>query len=465
MVTRAMSNVKTPYETIHFISLGCPKNRVDTETLAGIAQERGLSIVADPEAADVIVVNTCGFIEAAREESVEALCEAMSYKEKGRCRLLVATGCLSQRYAPQMEAELPEYDHLLGTTELEKFASILSGTAERVEVGPPGHHLASASHARFIEPGAASAYIKIADGCSRRCAFCAIPLIRGKRSVSRPVADIAEEARRLVDRGIVELNLVAQDSSAWGKDLPGVPELADLLSTLDTIRGLRWIRVLYLYPDGVTDKLLRTIRDCEKVVPYIDVPIQHASARVLKAMRRGHGPSTLKRLIEKTRKILPDAFLRTAVLVGHPGETKEDFETLCEFISWARFDHLGAFRYSEEEGTAAFQMTPKVNKQDSYNRYRKLLSIQRRISKRNLALRVGHPLEVLVEGAADENSYVLEGRHRGQAPEIDGRTYIVSSESRAGDIIRARIIKTEQHDIVVEPWEPETKGFETPQRG
>lgn len=436
--------------TVHFVSLGCPKNRVDTEVLAGLAARAGLSIVGEPSAADVIVVNTCGFIESAREESVAALLDMARFKEGGRCRLLVAAGCLAQRYGEELAAQLPEVDFFLGTSELERLGDVLERTAQRVLVGPAAHHLQAAGTPRFLEPGAPSAYVKIADGCSRRCAFCAIPGIRGPAR-SRPTAEIVAEASRLAERGVVELNLVAQDTSAYGRDLGGGADLVALVRALEAVEGVRWIRLLYLYPDGVPDALLEVMAGSPKLVPYLDVPIQHASAAVLRRMRRGHGPAALRRLVARARRIVPGAFLRTAVLVGHPGETAADFGALLAFVREAGFHHLGAFRYSAEEGTASARFGDPVPRRTAYDRWRRVMGAQRAIARRLNRAMIGAEIEVLVEGADDDRGYVLRGRHRGQAPEVDGVTYLVSSEVKKGEIVKARVIDSSDHDLVAEP--------------
>ncbi len=437
-------------KTIHFVSLGCPKNRVDSEVMAGVATQHGLDIVADPTDADVIVVNTCAFIESAKEESVDALLDMARLRKNGRLKRLVSAGCLSQRFGEDLAREMPEIDNLLGTEFPEEIGRVVRGKAPRISVGPPAHLLPGPDTPRFTEPGAASAYVKIADGCSRKCAFCAIPGIRGKAR-SRPVKEIVAEAELLVSRGVKELNLVAQDTSAYGRDLPGGADLETLLRALSRVRNVAWIRMLYLYPDTVTDRLLKAMRDLEPVVPYLDIPIQHASEGMLRRMRRGHGPGRLRRLVERVRKIVPQAFLRTTVLVGHPGESKEDFAELLDLLEWARFDNLGAFRYSDEDGTAAFGMKNKVAPRDSYNRLRKVMALGRRISRQNNRARIGTKIEVLVEDAADSQGYVLVGRHAGQASDIDGITYITSSDARIGDIIQTRVIKSDDFDLVVEP--------------
>jgi len=432
------------------VSLGCPKNLVDSEEMLGTLRSAGWDIVADESEADVIVVNTCGFIESAREESIAALLEAARFKEAGRCRLLVAAGCLAQRYGAALAAELPEVDAFLGTADLERLGQILARRAGRVLVGPAGHHLQRAGTPRFLEPGARSAYLKIADGCSRRCAFCAIPQIRGPAR-SRPIDDIVVEASLLAARGIVELNLVAQDSSAYGRDLGRGQGIVALVRALEAIEGVRWIRLLYLYPDSVPDALLEAMAGHSKLVPYLDVPIQHASASVLRRMRRGHGPAALRRLLARARRRVPGVFLRTAVLVGHPGETKGDFDELLAFVQEAGFHHLGAFRYSAEEGTASARSGEPVSKRVSYDRWRRIMAAQRKIARRLNRALVGTEIEVLVEAPDDDRGFVLRGRHRGQAPEVDGVTYLVSCEARRGDIVRARVIDSSDHDLVAEP--------------
>lgn len=436
--------------TVHFVSLGCAKNRVDTEVMAGIAVSEGAKIVADPEDADVIVVNTCAFIEKAREESVEVMLDMARFAREGK--ILAAAGCMAQRYGESLATELPELHHLIGTDNLDALREILRGSKQRVFVGASGHYLQQKDTPRFMEPGAFSAYVKIADGCNRKCAFCAIPAIRGKAR-SRSIEDIAAECTKLAEAGIQELNLVAQDTGAYGRDRDDGAGLNDLLSALNDISKIRWIRLLYLYPDAVDDTLLKTMASLDKVVPYLDIPIQHASADMLKIMRRGHGPSALLGLVLRIRKHLPDAFLRTAVLVGHPGEKDSDFEQLLHFMQEARFHHLGAFRYSPEEGTASFGAAFPVSARDSYNRYRKLMALQRRIGKTRNRELLGQIVEVLVEGAADDAGYVRVGRHAGQAPEVDGVTYLVSSSAGPGNIVRAKVVQAGDFDLVAESLE------------
>jgi ribosomal protein S12 methylthiotransferase len=442
--------MKRDNKTIHFVSLGCAKNRVDTEVMAGIAVRTGLRIVPRPDEADFLVVNTCAFIDKAREESVAVLLD-MAAVVKARGGIFIAAGCMAKRYAETLAAEMPELDHLIGTGDLDALADIIAGTADRIRVRPEASHfLQGRDTPRFIEPTAAAAFVKIADGCSRKCAFCAIPGIRG-RAKSRPVEVIVEEVKQLAAAGICEINLVAQDTTAYGRDLGEDADLTQLLHALHDETTIPWIRLLYLYPGAVDDALLETISSLERVVPYLDIPIQHASDTVLKQMRRGHDAARLKEEITRIREQVPGAYLRTAVLVGYPGETAADFQALLRFIEWAKFDHLGAFRYSPEEGTHAFDLTPRVSKRDAYNRYRKVMALQRKIGRRKKRSLLGQALPVLVEGAADDEGYVKVGRHIGQAPEVDGVTYIVSSDAPTKTILNARVTKVGDFDIVVEP--------------
>ncbi|HUT76395.1 MAG TPA: 30S ribosomal protein S12 methylthiotransferase RimO [Polyangia bacterium] len=451
MVKRSIPVAGRRYRTIHFAALGCSKNRVDTEVLAGIAANAGLEVVADPGEAEVIVVSTCGFIEAAARESIDTLLELSRFKETGRCRLLVAASCLVQRHGAELADGLPEVDLLVGTQEPSWLERALAGAAAaRLEVGAAGHFLQGPSTPRLLEPRAASAYVKIADGCSRACAFCAIPAIRGPMR-SRAVDGIVAEARALVARGVKELVLVSQDTAAYGRDRDDGAGLVSLVRALDRVDGLAWVRLLYLYPDGVTDDLLACMRDLRTLVPYLDVPVQHASAEVLRRMRRGHGPARLRRLVERARRIVPGIFLRTTVLVGHPGERDEDFAELLGFVGESRFDRLGVFRYSDEEGTPSFGTGPVVSPRISYARQRRVLAVQRRISRELGRALVGSKLDVLVERAADDAGWVLEGRHPGQAPEVDGITYLVDCAATPGAIVRARVTRATDHDLVAEP--------------
>ena len=434
---------------IHFVSLGCPKNRVDTEVMLGVALGQDFELTADPAEAECIVVNTCGFIGPAKEESIDTILEMGRYKESGNCERLVVSGCLSQRYPEELAKEMPEVDHFLGSSDMLKLGDVLRGGAERMLVGNPAHYVLRATDPRVLSQGGHSAYLKIAEGCNRTCSFCAIPAIRGKQR-SRPLEDIIAEAERLADGGTLELNVVSQDTIAWGRDLPGRPTLATLARALGEVKKARWIRLHYLYPETLTDELVDVIATHPKVVRYVDMPLQHASDAMLRRMKRGHGGARLRRVVETVRTRVPGVVFRTAFIVGHPGEAPEDFDELCEFVKWAEFDRVGVFRYSDEEGTGSFSQDVKVSKKDSAARHRKLMALQRPISrKRNRAL-VGQRVEVLVDGASDQHEYVLQGRHAGQAPEIDGVVYLSGPDVRPGQIVTAEITQSADYDLVGE---------------
>lgn len=445
-----MAFTQSAVRTVCFVSLGCAKNRVDTEVMAGIAIDLGLRIVACPSDADVVVVNTCGFIQSAKEESIQTLLELARYKREGRLQYLVAAGCLSQRYGQELARDMPELSHVLGTSYPDWIGRIIKGEASRLEVGPAGHFLQNRNTPRFVQSQICSAYIKIADGCSRHCSFCAIPLIRGKAE-SRGVGDIRQEVERIVDSDVKEVCLVAQDCSSYGRDIDDRTSLVSLLTALNSVPNLTWIRLLYLYPDPVIYQLLEALPDLPKVVPYFDIPIQHASDSMLKAMHRGHRASTLRRLMTRIREAAPEVFLRTTVLVGHPAESESDFDALLAFIEEFEFDRIGAFRYSPEEGTHSYTCKPLVPPSVSYRRYRKVMALGRRISTRRNKMLKGKVIDVLIEGVGDEDGFVLRGRHLGQAPEVDGVTYVVSTNAQIGDMVRGRVVKADAFDLVVEP--------------
>ncbi|TAK19611.1 MAG: 30S ribosomal protein S12 methylthiotransferase RimO [Myxococcaceae bacterium] len=439
----------TERKRIHFISLGCPKNRVDTEVMLGVANGAGCDLAASPEEAEYIVVNTCGFIGPAKEESVDTILAMGRMKEEGRCEKLVVAGCLSQRYPEELAKEMPEVDHFLGSSDMLKLGDVLAGGAERMLVGNPANYVLRASDPRVLSQGRHSAYLKIAEGCNRTCSFCAIPMIRGKQR-SRGIDDIVEEAARLASQGVLELNLVSQDTIAYGRDREEKPNLAGLVRRLGDIDGLRWIRLHYLYPETLTDELVELIASHPKVVKYVDMPLQHASDAMLRRMKRGHGGARLRRVVETVRTKIPGVTFRTAFIVGHPGESDEDFTELVDFVKWAEFDRVGVFRYSDEEGTGAETQDAKVKPKDSAARHRKLMAVQRPIArKRNRAL-VGTRVEVLVDGASEEHEFVLQGRHAGQAPDIDGVVYLSGAEVSAGSMVMADISQSADYDLVGE---------------
>lgn len=435
--------------TIHFISLGCPKNRVDTEVMLGVAVQDGYTLVAEPDHADVIVVNTCGFIGPAKEESIDTILEMAEYKATGRCQKLVVAGCLSQRYSQELAEELPEVDHFLGSSDMRKLKDVLAGNAARMLVGNPAAYTIRAEDRRMLSGPKHSAYVKIAEGCNRSCAFCSIPSFRGKQR-SRPLADIVDEVRFLADNGTVEVNLVSQDTIAYGRDLPERPTLAALLRALGEIDKLRWIRVHYLYPESLTDELVEVMATHPKIVRYVDMPLQHASDSMLRRMKRGHGGARLRRVVETVRTKIPNVVFRTAFIVGHPGETDKDFDELVQFVQWAQFDHVGVFRYSDEENVASHQMDGKVPAKTSAARHRKLMSIQRSIARQKNRARIGQTLEILVDGPSSEHEFVMQGRHAGQAPEVDGVVFLSGAEVTPGTFVRATITQCADFDLVGE---------------
>jgi ribosomal protein S12 methylthiotransferase len=440
---------------VHFVALGCPKNRVDTERMAGLARRCGMALSADPARADVIVVNTCGFIQPATQESIDTVLELLRHKEGGRCSTLVVAGCLSQRYADELARELPEVDHFIGTEDLPRLAEILEGAAPRVAISPPGGPLLDPDYDRVPDTGAPhTAYLKIAEGCDRRCAFCIIPHLRGPQR-SRTTPSLAAEAEHLVRRGARELNLVAQDTTAYGRDLAPSPTLPRLLSTLDGLDDLRWIRLLYAYPTAVDRELMRTIASLPRVVPYIDVPLQHVDDHVLRAMHRGHGGALTRRLIEDLRAEVPGVHIRTTLLVGHPGETEAAFQALADFVAWAELDHVGVFPFSREEGTAAFDQTDQVPEAVALERAAALMEQQREISRRKLARLRGQELEVMVDGPSPESEYLLQARHAGQAPEVDGVVVLTDSAGlhTAGDLVLVEVTDSGDYDLVASPVE------------
>jgi ribosomal protein S12 methylthiotransferase len=437
--------------TVHLVSLGCPKNRVDSEVLLGVAEREGLAPVADPAEADVIVVNTCGFIGSAKKESLETIFELAAYKGEGRCRTLVVAGCLSQRHPRELAEQMPEVDHFLGSSDMLKLAAVLRGGAERVLVGNPAEWLVAASDPRRLSTGAASAYVKIAEGCNRTCSFCVIPELRGGQR-SRPADDVVREVEALAARGVFEVNLVSQDTVAYGRDLPAPSRegLASLVRRVAEVPGVRWVRLHYLYPETLSPELLELLGGHPRVLPYVDMPLQHAADAMLRRMRRGHGGDRLRRVVESLRSKVPGLVFRTAFIVGHPGETDEEFDELVRFVEWARFDHVGVFRYSDEESARSHGLAGKVPARVAAARHRKLMALQRRVAHARNAALVGRELEVLVEGASDEHEYVSMGRHAGQAPGVDGQVYLSGEPARAGELRRVLVTQASDYDLVGE---------------
>ena len=435
-------------KTIHFVSLGCPKNRVDSEVMLGVAERAGFRHVEDAEAAEVIVVNTCGFIDAAKKESIDTILELAEHKKSGSCEKLVVAGCLSQRHPDELADGLPEVDHLLGSSDMLKLERVLAGQAERMLVGNPADWVVGAGDPRTVSTRGASAYVKIAEGCNRSCAFCVIPDLRGKQR-SRGVGDVVRETEELVSRGVVEINLVSQDTVSYGRDL-GAANLPELVERVADVAGVRWVRLFYLYPEKLTDGIIELLADHPQVVPYVDMPLQHAADGMLRRMKRGHGGARLRELVERMRKRIPELVFRTAFIVGHPGETEQEYAELLEFIEWAQFDRVGVFRYSDEPTSASFSLEGKVEKKVAAARARKLMSVQRKISKKKNRALIGRELEVLVEGPSEESELVMVGRHAGQAPEIDGQVFLSGAEVLPGQMRRVRVEQATDYDLLGE---------------
>ena len=443
---------RSPTKTIHFISLGCPKNRVDTEVMLGVADRSRYRIVDRAEDAAVIVVNTCGFIDEAKEESVETILAMGQLRESGTCEKLVVAGCLSQRYPNQLASEMPEVDHFLGSSDMLRLGDILDGDAARMLVGNPADFTLRASDPRRLSQGTHRAYVKIAEGCNRQCAFCTIPSFRGKQR-SRAIADVVAEVEQLVDRGAKEINLISQDTVAYGRDLEGRVRLAELVEAVAEVSGLRWLRLFYLYPETIDAALIALLAEHPKVLPYIDMPLQHASDPMLRRMKRGHGGDRLRRVVERLRTQVDDLVFRTAFIVGHPEETEAEFVELLEFVRWAQFDRVGVFRYSTEEGTASAAMDGQVPETIIAERHRALMREQRPISRAKQEALVGRELEVLVEGESDESELLLEGRWWGQAPEIDGKVFLANGTAAVGELRRALVTHASDYDLVADLFE------------
>ncbi len=441
---------------VYLHTLGCPKNRVDSEVMLGTLVQAGYRLVEDPARADVIVVNTCGFIESAKEESVEAILELAALKAGGRCKKLVVAGCLTQRYHRELAREIPEVDHFVGTGAYQDIARIVADAqAERVVVPDPDF-VHAASTPRVNSLPSHGAYLKIAEGCDNACAFCIIPALRGPQR-SRPIDDLVAEAEQLAAQGVVELSLVAQDLTAWGQDLPGRPRLHQLLPELCRVDGLRWIRLHYAYPRDFPEALVEVIAREPRIAKYLDMPLQHSSDRLLRSMKRGRDSRFLRQLLGRLRERVPGIAIRTALIVGLPGETEEDFQDLRRFVEEQRFERLGVFTYSREEGTDAAAMPGQVPERLKRARFEQVMALQQGIAREHQRAMVGRRLEVLVEGRAEETEHLLAGRHAQQAPEIDGLTYLnefaVPGEKGGGtaypgELVTVEVTEAGDYDLV-----------------
>jgi ribosomal protein S12 methylthiotransferase len=435
------SVTKKPYK-IGMVSLGCPKNQVDAEQMLGVLAGSGFEITSEQTAADVIVVNTCGFIESAKEESIEAVFEAARMKQQGKCVKIIIAGCLAQRYKEDLLKELPEADAVIGTGDITRIGEIcrdaLSGNKRMLQVSSPtmvyGLPRISTTPAHYR-------YLKIAEGCSNRCSFCAIPIIRGN-FISRPYTSILDEARRLTDEGAKELILLAQDSTAY-RD--GETDLPMLLKALTRINGIAWVRLMYAYPGRISTALMTVIAEEEKICKYLDIPIQHYDGNVLAAMNRRGTPEDIRKTIEQLRKRAPGIALRTSLIVGFPGETEAAFKRLLTFVKEMEFEHLGAFTYSQEEGTAAFNLTSQIPAAVAADRLDRIMKTQAKISHKKNKAFVGTRQRVLIDGMED---MALIGRLQTQAPEIDGVVYLSEIEAGPGEFVEVTITDATEYDLM-----------------
>jgi ribosomal protein S12 methylthiotransferase len=433
-------------KALYMATLGCPKNRVDSEVMLGTLGARGYRLVESPAEAAVIVVNTCAFIGPAKQESVDTILELAEFKKSGQCNTLVVTGCLSQRYGPELAKEMPEVDHFLGTGAYVQIGDLLAAEAAPLQVIPDPHYVHDARTPKVNSSPKWTAYLKISEGCDNACAFCIIPTLRGAQR-SRPIDDLVAEARTLAASGVRELNLVAQDLTAYGHDLPGKPPLHQLLEALCTV-DVRWIRLHYAYPRVFPDALIDVMAREPKVAKYLDMPLQHTSDRLLRSMRRGRDSAFLIALLAKLRARIPGLTFRTSLIAGLPGETEEDFELLKEFVRTQRFERMGCFQYSDEEGTAAYDFPDKVPARVIERRWREVMAIQKRINREQNRALIGKRLEVLVEGPSPESDDLLVGRHEGQAPDIDGVVYINDGFGYPGEFVTVEVTEAHDYDLV-----------------
>jgi ribosomal protein S12 methylthiotransferase len=441
-------------DKLHIISLGCSKNLIDSEVMSGLLSQSGRQLVGKSEEADVVIVNTCAFINPAKEEAIEEILTLAEEKKKGRreFRLIVA-GCLAQRYGKELLTQIPEVDLFIGTGEVANIVRHINGLdkekASRAAVITKPDFLMNSQHARILSSTAASTCLKISDGCSNCCTYCAIPSIRGKAR-SRQPADILREAASLVDRGIKEIIITGQDTTAYGRDLKSRPQLSELLSDMAKIRGIKWLRLLYAHPAHITTDVLEAIAAGKKICRYIDLPIQHIDDGILKAMNRKVTSAQISDVIAGARRIIPDVAIRTSLIVGFPGETQRKFDRLLSFVRSTKFDHLGVFTYSREEGTGAAELKSQIPEKEKERRRELIMNEQAAVSRAVNKTLIGKDLEVLIEEKSDRTDFAFMGRCRRQAPEIDGVTYVKTGKAQIGSIARCRIIAADDYDLFSE---------------
>ncbi len=445
---------------VGFVSLGCSKNLIDTEIVIGHFKKHNYEIVNNPEKADIIIINTCGFIESAKEEAINTILEMAEYKKK-KCKYLIVIGCLVQRYYKELKKALPEVDLFIKIDEYdylwEKIEKLIkeniveeskTNTSNKItEIRPLPMPRCEEFLDRVITTGENFAYLKIGEGCSNRCTYCAIPYIRGP-FVSRKMEDIIEEAKMLVKKGIREIIVIAQDTTKYGIDIYGEPKLPELLQKISEIPEVKWIRFLYSYPEGVSDKLIEVVKNNEKICKYFDIPIQHISNRMLKMMNRKTSKEEIEELLAKIRKEIPNVVLRTSLMVGFPGETEQDFKELYEFVQNAKFDKLGTFMYSKEEGTPASRMQNQINGNTKRSRYNKIMKIQQKISNENLQNKIEQEVEVLIENKTFDGKYFV-GRTKQDVPDIDGLIYIKNNDKELmNQFVTAKIVDVKEYDLI-----------------
>ncbi|MEE2829536.1 MAG: 30S ribosomal protein S12 methylthiotransferase RimO [Myxococcota bacterium] len=434
---------------VHFVSLGCPKNRTDSEAMLARLGSAGYSMADEADQADIVVVNTCTFIDAATEESVDTVLEMAELKKAGQVERLVVTGCMAQRHHEALRQELPEVDAFVGTGDYHRILDVVAPGAPSSDiVGNPVYVQGGEARVNTLTPW--SAYLKILEGCPQRCTFCIIPRLRGDL-MSRPLEVLVDEARALAEAGVKELNLVGQDSNSWGRDLGGEERLPDLLRSLDAVDGIEWVRLLYSYPAKFNEALIETIASLESLVPYIDMPLQHISSPILKAMRRGVSRERTERLLEVLRDRIPGVSIRTGFIVGFPGETEAQFQELYEFVRNQRFDNVGVFTFSPQPETPAAELPNRVPEELMLERREALMLLQQEIHLEKNEEQVGREVEVLIEGEHPETELLWVGRTPRQAPEVDGQVLIADSgEASFGDIVRMQVTEAAGYDLVAE---------------
>jgi ribosomal protein S12 methylthiotransferase len=445
-------------KSLYFTSLGCSKNLVDSQVMLGHLKLDGFTIAQQPEDAEVIIVNTCSFIEAAKVESIETVLELASYKVEGKCQALVMSGCMAQRYANELEHEMPEIDMFIGTGEYNKIVPLLKameeGKLEKKSFVEIPRFIHTEFDPRLNTSPFYMAWLKISEGCNRNCTFCIIPTLRGKLR-SRTVDSLVREAEQLAATGVRELNLISQDFSDYGVDLDGGgkkdaknPMIYDLLSRLEKVEGIDWVRVFYFYPDDLTEDVMDLMARSPKITKYLDMPVQHFADGVLKRMNRRVTEEVIHQKIKTLREKIPGIVLRTSIIVGFPGETEEDFQALLNGIKTARFNHLGVFKYSDEEGTPAVRLKNKISQDVIDERFEQLYEAQKEIARELNQEYLGQVIDVLIEGQHDETELLLQGRHSGQAPDIDGKVIINDGMAKAGDIVKVEITDVLDYDLV-----------------